>query len=99
MTIWKFELEKEDIQSIQMPVGAEILCLQMQGGKPCIWALVNPQADNETRGFITYGTGHVVPTEPYNHIYIGTYQLFSGDLVFHVFEFKVPPTPNQKTIN
>lgn len=89
-TIWKYELDITGVQSIQMPKDAEILCVQAQNGKPCLWALVNPVAEKETIGLFTYGTGHIVPTEPYVHRYIGTYQLEDGALVFHVFSFTKP---------
>lgn len=89
-TIWKYELKTTDVQQVYMPIGAEILTVQTQLERPCLWALVDPQAEKETRGIMIYGTGHPVPTEPYPHKYIGTYQLSDGSLVFHVFEFTVP---------
>jgi len=92
--IWKYELNTTDVQKLGMPKGAEILTVQTQFDKPCLWALVNPDAEKETRGFMTYGTGHTIPTEPYPHKYIGTYQLNSGVLVFHVFEFTIPTNKN-----
>lgn len=95
--IWKYELQNEGVQELKMPKGADILTVQTQYEKPCLWALVNPDAVEVSRGFMIYGTGHPVPTEPYPHKYIGTYQLSGGALVFHVFEFTIPnpslPTP------
>lgn len=85
-TIWKFKLEITDIQTISMPVGAEILCVQMQGSDPCLWAIVTdhesiPKMNITLR---TYGTGH--PIDSTKEQYIGTYQSMSGQLVFHVFK-------------
>lgn len=91
-TIWKYELETTDVQKISIPKGAKILCLQIQFGKPCIWVLVDPTHELESIGIFTYGTGHPIPTEPYPHKYIGTYQLKDGMLVFHVFSFTTPQT-------
>ena len=86
-SIWKFELKVQDFEEIEMPATAEILSLQVQNGKPCIWALVDPTARKETRTFATYGTGHpIVTNEGISHTFIGTYQLPSNGLVFHVFE-------------
>lgn len=85
--IWKYEIEPTDVQQIELPIGAEILCVQTQFDKPCIWALVDPKQELEPIGVFTYGTGHPIPTEPYKHKYIGTYQLEGGSLVFHVFSF------------
>lgn len=82
-TIWKFELETKDTQFISMPKGAEILCVQIQIGNPCVWALVDPEAEKKDVEFSTIGTGHPVDGRP--KIYIGTYQIIHRMLVFHVF--------------
>jgi len=74
------------IQVISMPAKAEILCVQAQNGKPCIWAMVDIEADKDERTFHIYGTGHPVETGA-NLIYIGTFQQNNGVFVFHLFEF------------
>ena len=94
-TIWKFELEIGDNQKLELPIGAEILTVHTQNEIPCLWALVDPDADQETRHFEVYGTGHPVrydsnrakPKLGIDRIYIGTFQLHNGILVFHVFEY------------
>lgn len=84
-TIWKYELKNTDRQIIEMPANAIVLTVQVQYGGPCLWAIVNPNTKlKETRSFNIYGTGNPVPQSP--GIYIGTYQLCEGQLVFHVFE-------------
>lgn len=83
--IFKYQLENTDIQQVEIPIGAEILCIQNQNEKPCIWALVNPENNKTKRYFEIFGTGHNVP-ENGNRKYIGTYQLSCGMLVFHCFE-------------
>lgn len=87
-TIWKFKLETTDNQEIEMPIGAEILTVQTQGENPYLWALVDPEAEKETRTFEVFGTGHPIHCDmgvSRNHI--STYQLQGGSLVFHVFEY------------
>jgi hypothetical protein len=83
MTIWKYRLVVEDEQTLEMPIGAIPLCVQIQSAKPYLWALVDDYKKKEPRKFITRGTGH-----EFNEVgkYIGTYQLQNGMLVFHVFE-------------
>lgn len=77
-TIWKFRLQLKDSQFIQMPKGANILCLQTQGREPHIWAEVDDQQTvKETRCFDTFGTGHLMP-DNYTGKYIGTYQSHGG---------------------
>lgn len=82
--IWKYELEVTYQQLIEMPAGAETLCVQLQHGTPCLWARVDPGAEKIKRRIITHGTGHPVPDTTGD--YIGTYQMQGGALVFHVFE-------------
>jgi hypothetical protein len=84
-TIWKFQLETTDIQQIEMPADAEILTIQTQDDKPCIWALVSADAPIRKVAFEIFGTGHPVPKNG-KRKYIGTYQLSGGALVFHCFE-------------
>jgi len=86
-TIWKFEMEVTDIQEIALPIGAEILSVQAQREQPCLWVLVDPEAEKELRTFETFGTGHHVFYDMgVERKHIGTYQLKDGALVFHVFE-------------
>ena len=86
-TIWKFELETKNISMIQMPKEAEILCIQEQFEKPCMWVLVDADQEKEERYFEIFRTGHPVHCDMgVERKYIGTYQLNNGALVFHVFE-------------
>lgn len=82
--IWKFPLDMTGHQHVQIPIGAEILCVQMQAGTPCLWALVNLSAIEADRSIEIYGTGHTIPSG--DRRYIGTFQAQDGALVFHAFE-------------
>lgn len=84
-TIWKFELDTTDMIGVDMPIGAEILTVQEQYGKPCLWALVDAESKKENRIFCIHGTGHDVSSS-HAKKYVGTYQLMDGSLIFHVFE-------------
>lgn len=83
-TIWKYELEITDRQTILMPAKARILSVQVQHERLCLWALVNPVLTKEERHFEVFGTGHPVPNR--RRAYLGTVQISGGSLVFHVFE-------------
>jgi hypothetical protein len=86
-TIWKFQFEVADIFVIEMPKDAEILTIQSQNGNPCMWALVNPEEEKEERHFEMYGTGHDIYYDMgVDRQYIGSFQMLSGDLIFHIFE-------------
>lgn len=83
-TIWKFSLGMVGEQCAILPAGAEILCVQMQGNVPQIWALCDPAEPKVPRTIAIYGTGHPVPGNPGR--YIGTFQMSGGALVWHAFE-------------
>ena len=85
-TIWKYELRIEDIQKLEMPKESKILSVQMQHSTPCIWIQCDNSNDMETRNFHTFGTGNPLPNDIDNFTYIGTYQINSGVIIFHVFE-------------
>jgi hypothetical protein len=88
--IWKYELETEGLLKVEMPIGAEILALQTQYEKPCLWVLVDLNVNKSTRHFEIYGTGQPVWCDPtIERKYIGTYQLQGGLFVGHLFEHKV----------
>jgi hypothetical protein len=77
--IYKYEVNNGPIQ---MPKGAEILTVQMQHGKPMLWALVDIDHSNESRAIVIIGTGHDFDFPDYK--YIATFQ--DGAYVWHVFE-------------
>lgn len=84
--VYKYELAIDDYVSISMPKGSKILHLDLQYGRPFIWALVDPDAEEETRNFRVAGTGHEIG-DTYCQRYIGSFMLMNGALVFHVFEY------------
>ena len=83
-TIHKYPLQTCDEQVIEMPVGAEILCVQVQNGVACLWASVETTFGLSGVRIYTFGTGHPLPAAELR--YVGTYQLDGGSLVFHVYE-------------
>lgn len=87
--IWKFDLKPNEgdemVAVVNMPVGAQVLTVQMQYGEPRLWALVDPNAPKADRRFQVVGTGHKFNPKPSAH-YLGTFQMQSGAFVFHVFE-------------
>jgi hypothetical protein len=88
-TIWKFNLKPIDVNKIQMPKGAEIVSVQFQDKNICLWALVNPLAEEEIRNFGLIGTGDIINQE--NGQYITTLQFEKAfgvfNQVWHLFEF------------
>lgn len=83
-TIWKFTLEITDSQRVEMPVKARVLTVQLQGGQPRLWAIVNLDEAplTEMRTFEIHGTGN--PISDGARTYIATLQ--QPPFVWHVFE-------------
>jgi hypothetical protein len=83
--VFKYELYIGDVVNVEMPIEAQILCVQAQKDIPIIWAIVDPENPVENKTFYIFGTGQVIPKDN-NLKYIGTVQLLKGELVFHIFE-------------
>ncbi len=84
-TIYKYQLEIEDSQVVQMPLDAEILKVDTQKAHPCLWAMVETDHVLEDRIIQIRGTGHPAIGLT-KEDYLGTFIMLGGDLVFHVFE-------------
>jgi len=85
-TVYKYGVEIEDEFTVHLPQGAEILTVQIQHGRPFMWALVDPSARPESRRFRLAGTGHPINNGALT--YINTFQIEGGMLIFHLFEIK-----------
>jgi len=87
-TVWKFELEITDTQSIKMPKNAQILSIKKQNDVPVLYALVDTDNEKETRLFEIFKTGHEIMYDMgVTREYIGTYKMQNDRFVFHVFEY------------
>lgn len=82
--IHKFPLQQTPLQTISVPRFAVILTVQVQRNIPCLWVLLDPDADRIWRDIVILGTGQEFPEEGLK--YIGTFQLYDGSLIFHAFE-------------
>lgn len=85
MTIWKYSLKADDVQEVEIPIGSKLLSVQTQNGIPCLWVLVYEKNTKEVRKVYTFGTGEPLNFLPEALTFIGTYQMYNGELVFHVF--------------
>lgn len=84
-TVWKYTLNSDDILEISLPSGSLVLSVQEQNGEPQMWVLVNSEETIfEKRFFRLSGTGH--PIRENIKSFIGTFQLYKGSFVGHLFE-------------
>ena len=82
-TIWKYPIPLQDEFTIQMPDGAQILYVQAQNNMAYMWARVLTEQSVVDRNFRLRGTGHFIDLDC---IHIGSFMLYGGDFVFHLFE-------------
>jgi len=86
ITVYKYPLAIVGEQVVPMPQGARILCVQLQRGDLCLWALVNTANVETDRTIEIIGTGNPAHHRP--RTYLGTVQTAGGMLVWHVFELE-----------
>jgi hypothetical protein len=85
-TIYKYPIKITDVQTVTLPINAEIISAQMQGDTLCLWAIVNTSnTDTEGRVIEVVGTGNPM-SDGIRRVYIGTTQMQGGSMVWHVFE-------------
>ena len=85
--IWKYGFRITDGFSITTKKGSKLLDVQMIEGEPYMWFLVDENAEEETRNFEIYGTGHPLPEDVSGlRRHQKTFTQFNGGLVWHLFE-------------
>lgn len=82
--IFKYPIPIQDHFAVQMPIGAKVLCVQVQHGNPYIWVIVDERMPITPYQFRLRGTGHNC-TDCDESRYVGTFQLNDGYLIFHLF--------------
>lgn len=83
-TIFKYPLIATDDQIVMVKSPAIVRSVQMQGEKLCLWAEVNTEGADYPLHICIRGTGH--PMKGNEGDFIGTVQMDSLGLVFHIFE-------------
>lgn len=78
--VWKFELNIGPT-TLEMPIEAEVVYVDIQAGVPTLWALVDPELPTGIRRFCVRGTGHPILE---GEVYVGTWQ--SPPYMWHLFE-------------
>lgn len=86
--IFKYPLKITGEQKVMAPAGAVPLCVKLQRGAPCLWALVDEDLPNRPMTISTYGTGHLVDDDA-GH-YLGTVLMDDGT-VWHFFTTAARP--------
>ena len=82
-TIHKYPLSILDYQTIEIPEGSRLLCVQTQNGEPQLWAKVDTSKPMEELTLMLFGNGQRFTENPGD--YIDTFKMAGDALVFHVF--------------
>jgi len=85
-TIYKYPVDNLGNITLLLPQNAEILTVQSQGERLCIWAIVDTEVLVSLRKFCVRATGQ--PLDGKEGAYIGTFQLLGGEFIGHLFEAK-----------
>ena len=83
-TIYKYILLQTDLQTLSIPGFQKALDVQVQKSVPCLWVVVNADKPPVLVEVRIIGTGCRFD-DVCNDDYVGTFQMFGGDLVNHVF--------------
>lgn len=83
--IYKYPLNIQDTQIVQMPAGKIILDVAFQDMKLMLWALVKPENETEDVHIRIIGTGQELQTN-YGMFHIKTIEDNINGFVWHVFE-------------
>ena len=81
--VFKHPLQVTDVQYVGTRAGWKPLSVQVQNGVVCLWAEVDDRAPEARYRVFVHGTGHEV--HPAATTFVGTFQLPSLGLVFHVY--------------
>ena len=85
--VYKYELTKWESQyEALIPPSAKVLRIDSQAGKICLWALVDPMEFKTLRRFDVFGTGHPIPSDGQERVFVNTFLMHEGTYVFHAFE-------------
>ena len=91
-TIWKFPLDIADEQIVVAPQGSKFFSVIEQLGRLTAYAVVRPDAPQDTFTFQVRGTGHPIQEWlPRDYSYLGTAKTGTEliSFVWHVFVEKV----------
>lgn len=85
--IYKYTLDVENVQIIEMPKGAVLLHVASVNDSICLWAQVDPEAPMVKRRFGLGGTGKGFIEHAGDGGYVGCAITMRGLHVWHVFDY------------
>lgn len=95
-TIYKYKVNPLDYTIVRGPIEKFLTVDYQESTGICVWALVDTDACEKDYAIFCYGTGHKVPNDPGK--YIGTVQMYSGEVVLHFFYKKLDDVERQNEL-
>lgn len=84
--IYKYEISLAARHILKLPRNSKILSLQVQNIHiPCIWVLHDPKEKSVIWEFKIFTTGEEIKEKLFEKDYIGTFQMYEGAFVGHLF--------------
>lgn len=84
-SVYKYPLKSSRDTTLILPIGAELLHVNVQNGDLFLWAKVDVgQCNTEERNIEVVGTGHGISYGETS--FINTFLMENGAFVFHAFE-------------
>lgn len=84
--IHKYEIPASGRFTLELPNDHEILCVQVQRSRPCLWVLIDTEEETSEVPFRVYQTGKEVENYVTKEEYIGTFVISAGTFVGHLFK-------------
>jgi hypothetical protein len=86
-TIHKYRLQiREGVQQVDTALGGDLLSVQTQHGEPMLWVQIRKGATQVSRYVQMFKTGQPIPDHVVLLRHLGTLQLYSDMVVYHVYE-------------
>lgn len=94
ITIHKYPVQIQNLFTIQMPAGAEVVHVALQRDEPFMWVKIDTSQPLKLYEFGVFGTGEDMTdtgndyphNNPVAHApHLGTFLMSGGALVFHLF--------------
>jgi hypothetical protein len=82
-TIYKYPFVIDDLFTLELPLGHQVLSFQYQGSIPCLWIMVNPENKKQIVRFRVIGTGHSIK-DAHRLEFIASMQ--DAPFVWHIFK-------------
>lgn len=85
-SIYKYDLPVTDKNTLQLPVGAEVLSLIEQNNKLVLYCLI-PIYETEMEFYevLMFGTGDKITTDLSDYTFIGTVGIHLNSVIVHAF--------------